>query len=124
MKRTFLWCVLAAMLVAIVALSGCAGGSQGQAGGSGTEAGDVRIADERIIGRWSGADGDVEFRADGVLVLDDGTEASFAMPNSGRIDVEFAAGSRSFNITWDGDDRHGVLATDSTTTTPTWYARK
>ena len=32
--------------------------------------------------------------------------------------------TRTFNITWDGDDRHGVLATDSTTTTPTWYVRK
>lgn len=124
MRRALFGCVLAGLLSGTLFLTGCGSATPEEGAGSSGNDTIVRIADERILGQWTGDDGVVEFRADGTLVLDDGSEVPFAMPDSDRVDVEFAAGTRTFNITWDGDDRHGVLATDSTTTTPTWYVRR
>ncbi len=123
MKKTA-WVIALVSALAFV-LVGCGGSGEGDSTDVGPgNGGEVRIADERIIGEWTGEDGGVEFRADGMIVLADGTEYPFAMPSADRIDIEFPDGPRSYNVTWEGDDRHGVLASDSTTTTPTWYDRK
>jgi len=128
MRRTLWLTVLVTTLVfALVALAGCGGSDQegseaGTNGGSGQAV--PEIADERIIGTWvSEEDGEVEFLESGVVVLSAG-EFPFTMPSSDRIDITFPAGTETYNVVWDGDDRHGVLASTSTTTTPTWYDRK
>ena len=123
MRRTLWLTALVTMLV--FALAGC-GGSEGTGGDpiGDSDQDATEIADERILGTWvSDEDGEVEFLETGIVVLEAG-EFPFAMRSSDRIDITFPGGTETYNVVWDGDDRHGVLGSASTTTTPTWYDRK
>jgi hypothetical protein len=115
--------VLSLAVVLAMGLAGC--GTNEEAAPTGETTQTVKIADERIVGKWTGADGDVEFRDDGIAVLADGSEIPFEMPTSDRLFFDFPdAGRQTFQISWENDDRHGVLASSSTTTVPTWYDRQ
>jgi hypothetical protein len=116
--------ILVLVSALLLSLVGCGGSKEDKTADTATETtGTVSIADDRIVGSWEGEDGKVEFKDDGTIVLDDGTAFPFSMPNSDALEIAFPDGPREYSVTWEGDDRHGVVSKDSTDTTPTWYDR-
>jgi predicted small lipoprotein YifL len=123
MKRTVLLLLLATALV--FALAGCGGSDEAPKTEAPAEVPEKTvIADDRIIGKWKGDDGNVEFKEDNTIVLDDGTSLPFNMPSSEELQIIGPGGTGEFTVTWEGDDRHGVASKDSTDTEITWYDRQ
>ncbi len=123
MKRSLL--ILLFVSALMLALVGCGGSPKDTPADTAKETpAKAIIADERIVGAWEGKDGNVEFKDDGKVVLDDGTELPFAMPSSEQLEITFPAGPQKFGVKWEGDDRHGIVSKDSTDTATYWYDRK
>jgi hypothetical protein len=123
MKRSLL--ILLFVFVLMFALVGCGGSKKDAPAKPAKEApAKVIIVDKRIIGAWEGKDGNVEFKSDGNVVLDDGTQLPFAMPSSEQLKITFPGGTQVFTVKWKGDDKHGIVSKDSTDTTVYWYDRK
>lgn len=124
MTRRILAVVLSIVLVAgLSVMTGCS--EKPKPGVDVTGSGKADIADERIIGKWRGETetDTVEFRADGSVVMADGSQITFTMDSKGAIELVFPDGSAAFAIEFDGDDKHGVKPAQAEDAEFTWYER-